>query len=166
MELCQGGDLLTYVRKRKHLTEQRAKYFFKQIVAGLGYIHRMNIIHKDLKLENILIDNLGRIKICDFGVSRLLKPSEIKSRQILTKHKESGTLAYMAPELLYTGTHKEWERQKKMSLADNGIDKMQYYFKEVDVWAAGVVLYSMLTGKLPFSVNKNKMLDETKTNES
>jgi serine/threonine protein kinase len=68
----------------------------------------MNIIHKDLKLENILIDFQGRIKICDFGVSKLLTADELKHKYIMTKHKESGTLAYMAPEMLYTSSFKDW----------------------------------------------------------
>lgn len=76
--------MLTYVRKRKGLDERRAKYFFKQIIAGLGYIHNKNIIHKDLKLENILIDKMGQVKICDFGVSKKLTEEELKSGSCLT----------------------------------------------------------------------------------
>lgn len=71
MELCSGGDLLTYVRKRRKLKEDVAKYFFKQIIEGLAYIHNSKlIVHRDIKLDNILLDANGRIKICDFGVSR------------------------------------------------------------------------------------------------
>lgn len=71
MELCSGGDLLTYVRKRRKLKEDVAKYFFKQIIDGLAYIHHSKlIVHRDIKLDNILLDANGRIKICDFGVSR------------------------------------------------------------------------------------------------
>lgn len=69
MEVCQGGDLLQYIRRRRKLDESLAKFFFKQIIHGIAYIHSQNIIHRDLKLENILIDNEGIIKIADFGVS-------------------------------------------------------------------------------------------------
>lgn len=73
MELCSGGDLLTYVRKRRKLKEDVAKYFFKQIIEGLAYIHHSKlIVHRDIKLDNILLDANGRIKICDFGVSKQL----------------------------------------------------------------------------------------------
>ena len=72
MELCQGGDLLTYVRKRKKLDENTCKYFFRQILIGVGYLHTKKIVHKDLKLENILIDNEGIIKLTDFGLSKKL----------------------------------------------------------------------------------------------
>jgi serine/threonine protein kinase len=70
MELCAGGDLLNFVRKRKKLTEEVAKVIFKQIIDGLGYIHSKNIIHRDIKLDNILLDGKGQVKIGDFGVSK------------------------------------------------------------------------------------------------
>ena len=57
MELCQGGDLLTYVRKRRKLKEDNAKYLFKQLIEGLNYIHTKKfVVHRDIKLDNILLD--------------------------------------------------------------------------------------------------------------
>ena len=70
MELCAGGDLLSFVRKRRKLNETLAKYLFKQIIEGIGYIHSKNILHRDIKLENILLDDKGHIKIADFGVGK------------------------------------------------------------------------------------------------
>lgn len=64
---------------------------------GVSYIHSMNIIHRDLKLENILIDNLGVVKICDFGVSKLLETKNTKASECC------GTPAYMAPEVIMNG---------------------------------------------------------------
>lgn len=69
MELCSGGDLLNYVRKRRKLTEDYAKYFFKQLVEALIYCHKKQVVHRDIKLDNILLDHYGRLKLCDFGVS-------------------------------------------------------------------------------------------------
>lgn len=69
MELCTGGDLLHYLRRRRRLEEPIAKLFLKQLMNGLGYLHSKDIAHRDIKLENILLSNLGRIKICDLGVS-------------------------------------------------------------------------------------------------
>ena len=57
MELCQGGDLLSYVRKRRRLKEDNARYLFKQIASGLQYIHEKKfVVHRDIKLDNILLD--------------------------------------------------------------------------------------------------------------
>ena len=133
MEVCQGGDLLSYVRKRKKLNEGIAKYIFRQIIIGIGYIHKQKIVHRDIKLENILIDNEGVVKIADFGISKILSISgkeKLKDR--------SGTPAYMAPEICVKALQKDGH-----SFA-------------VDIWSAGVVLYTMIYGKLPFKPNKNK----------
>ena len=71
MELCAGGDLLNYVRKRRRLKEPFAQVIFKQIIDGLCYIHSKCIAHRDIKLDNILLDGKGNVKIADFGVSKL-----------------------------------------------------------------------------------------------
>ena len=70
MEICAGGDLLNYVRKRRKLKEPVAKKIFKQILDGMCYIHSKNIAHRDIKLDNILLDGRGNVKIGDFGVSK------------------------------------------------------------------------------------------------
>ena len=73
MEVCGGGDLLTYVRRRRKLKEDIAKFLFKQIILGLQYIHSKGVLHRDIKLDNILLTSEGDVKICDFGVSKLIK---------------------------------------------------------------------------------------------
>ena len=73
MELCTGGDLLAYLRRRRRLDENIAKLFMKQLILALGYLHEKGVVHRDIKLENILLSNLGQIKLCDFGVSEILK---------------------------------------------------------------------------------------------
>lgn len=72
MEVCGGGDLLTYVRRRRRLKEDVACHIFKQIVTGLQYCHSQSILHRDIKLDNILLTSQGKVKICDFGVSKLI----------------------------------------------------------------------------------------------
>ena len=76
MEYAGGGDLLQYVKQRKRLEETEAKYMFKQIVYGLGHCHCRSVLHRDIKLDNILMDVEGSIKICDFGVSRLINKGQ------------------------------------------------------------------------------------------
>ena len=72
-ELWAGGDLLSYVRRRRKLTEDYAKYFFKQLIEAWMYWHKKGVVHRDIKLDNILLDHQGTLKLCDFGVSRAVK---------------------------------------------------------------------------------------------
>jgi serine/threonine protein kinase len=124
-EICAGGDLLNYVRKRRQLKEDVAKSVFKQIIDGIGYCHGKNILHRDIKLDNILLAWNGEVKIGDFGVSKVVKRGEIMNEQC-------GTPAYIAPEILM----------------DKG-----YSGFSADLWSAGVVLYAMLYGTVPFKAN-------------
>ena len=130
MEYICAGDLLTYIKKRSKLTEPVAKFIFKQIILGIKYIHDNSIIHRDIKLDNILLDLDNNIKICDFGVSRKINKDDIMFEQC-------GTPAYIAPEIL--------------------INKGYEGFG-VDIWSAGVVLYAMLSGTVPFKGNNLKEL--------
>ena len=125
MEYICAGDLLSYIRKRSKLTEPIAKYIFKQIILAIQYIHNNNIVHRDIKLDNILIDLDNKIKICDFGVSKRINSNDIIFEQC-------GTPTYIAPEIL---KNKGYEGFK------------------VDIWSSGVVLYAMLSGTVPFKGN-------------
>ena len=125
MEYICAGDLLSYIKKRGKLTEQVAKFIFKQIVLSLQYIHSHNIVHRDIKLDNILIDLDNNIKICDFGVSKKINKGDLMLEQC-------GTPAYIAPEILLNQGYEGFG---------------------VDIWSAGVVLYAMLGGTVPFKGN-------------
>lgn len=93
MEYAGGGDLLQYVKKRRRLDEEESKRIFRQVVNGLAHCHCRSVLHRDIKLDNILLDNDGEIKICDFGVSRV-----IQRNQRITE--QCGTPAYIAPEII------------------------------------------------------------------
>ncbi|GAY62861.1 hypothetical protein CUMW_221140 [Citrus unshiu] len=103
---------------------KEARYFFQQLISGVSYCHSMQICHRDLKLENTLLDGspAPRLKICDFGYS---KSSLLHSRPKSTV----GTPAYIAPEVL---------------------SRREYDGKLADVWSCGVTLYVMLVGAYPF----------------
>ena len=125
MENISGGDLLSFVRKRTKLNEKICKYIFKQLLQAIQYIHKNKIIHRDIKLDNILIDLNNNIKLCDFGVGKSIYDGEILTDQC-------GTPAYIAPEIL---------------------ENKGYEGPPVDIWSSGVVLYSMLSGVAPFKTN-------------
>ena len=125
MENIAGGDLLSFVKKRTKLNEKVCKYIFKQILEAIKYIHSKNIVHRDIKLDNVLIDLNNNIKICDFGVGKMIHDKEILLDQC-------GTPAYIAPEILL----------------NKGYDGFG-----VDVWSSGIVLYTMLSGMVPFKAN-------------
>lgn len=109
-----------------------AKSVFKQLIDGLRYCHSKNILHRDIKLDNILLSADGEIKICDFGVSKIVRRGEKMSEQC-------GTPAYIAPEIL--------------------LDKGYEGFG-ADIWSAGVVLYAMLYGTVPFKANNMSELQK------
>nr|VDD07912.1 unnamed protein product [Brassica rapa] len=132
MEYAAGGELFERICSAGRFSEdeeegkesKHARYFFQQLISGVSYCHAMQICHRDLKLENTLLDGspAPRLKICDFGYS---KSSLLHSRPKSTV----GTPAYIAPEVL---------------------SRREYDGKMADVWSCGVTLYVMLVGAYPF----------------
>eukprot|EP00250_Pteridium_aquilinum_P008266 c17814_g2_i2 orf=334-1389(+) len=124
MEYAAGGELFQRICSAGRFSEDEARFFFQQLISGVSYCHDMQICHRDLKLENTLLDGsaVPRLKICDFGYS---KSSLLHSQPKSTV----GTPAYIAPEVL---------------------SKKQYDGKIADVWSCGVTLYVMLVGSYPF----------------
>ena len=134
MEYINGGNLYSFIKKRMKLKEKMAKYIFKQIISAINYIHKHNIAHKDIKLENILLDINHGIKICDFGIAKKVNSPDQLFYGI------SGTPLYMAPEIFY-----------KSNFGYKGFP--------VDAWASGIALYIMLSGELPFKADKSVKKD-------
>jgi serine/threonine protein kinase len=132
MENIIGGNLLQSVKKMTKLTENQSKNIFKQLIETIKYIHSKNIVHRDIKLDNILIDLNNNIKICDFGVGK----QYINGEKLKDK---CGTPAYIAPEIL---------------------KNFGYEGPPVDIWSSGVVLYALLSGTVPFKANNSKDLQK------
>nr|XP_046147998.1 hormonally up-regulated neu tumor-associated kinase homolog A-like [Oncorhynchus gorbuscha] len=126
MELCPGGNLMNRIYDKKKLDERETQKYVRQLVMAVEHLHRAGVVHRDLKIENLLLDEQEHIKLIDFGLSNcagILGYSDPFSTQC-------GSPAYAAPELL--------SRKK--------------YGPKVDVWSIGVNMYAMLTGSLPFTV--------------
>jgi len=125
MEYAGGGELLDYITRRTRLSEIEARKFFTQLLDGIGYAHSKRIIHRDIKAENVFLDQkLEMIKIGDWGFAGLYKSDQVSSSDY-----QCGTLNYAAPEIL---------------------SQRSTVGPEVDVWALGVLLYFMVCGWLPF----------------
>ena len=124
MEYASGGELFDRIVRAGRFSEDEALYFFQQLISGVEWCHREGVCHRDLKLENTLLDGrpAPRLKICDFGYSKsAIFDSQPKSTV--------GTPAYIAPEVL---------------------SRKQYTGEIADVWSCGVTLYVMLVGAYPF----------------
>ena len=143
-EYCPEGDLFD-VMNNNELSEEQVACIMYQILLAVNHIHKLNIMHRDLKPENVLIskkeeNGLYRVKICDFGTSHLFEEGE-KEKKVI------GSAFYIAPEVL----------------------KKKYDFK-CDLWSCGVIMYVLLTKKIPFlgdtqkelrsSITSGKYIDE------
>ncbi|WRX21957.1 Protein kinase domain - like 10 [Theobroma cacao] len=125
LEYVTGGELFDRIASKGKLSESQGRKLFQQLIDGVSYCHGKGVYHRDLKLENVLIDAKGNIKISDFGLSAL--PQHIRGDGLL--HTTCGSPNYVAPEIL----------------ANKGYDGATS-----DIWSCGVILYVILTGYLPF----------------
>eukprot|EP00127_Corallochytrium_limacisporum_P006358 Clim_evm69s225 gene=Clim_evmTU69s225 len=122
MEYVNGGELFDYIVANGKMEEQEARKIFQQIVSGVDYCHRHQVVHRDLKPENLLLDHNNNVKIADFGLSCVLEDGNFLKTSC-------GSPNYAAPEII----------------AGNA-----YAGPEVDIWSCGVILYALLCAKLPF----------------
>lgn len=146
-EFIRGGDLFSKIEKMTSLSEKITLIIMKQIFSAVNYLHFNNIIHGDLKLENIMVESLIKrratlvlsddksaydfdIKIIDFGCSTMISKGKTLKKLI-------GTIYYLAPEVI------------------NGS-----YNNKCDIWSCGVIMYTLLTGKFPFTANTNEEIFE------
>lgn len=132
MEYVNGGELFFHLSKERQFTEERTKFYGAEIISAIDYLHKRGIIYRDLKLENLLLDKDGHIKIADFGLCK----EDIEYGKFTKTF--CGTPEYLAPEVL----------------EDND------YGRSVDWWGIGVVMYEMMVGRLPFYNRDHEKLFE------
>ncbi|KAI9892750.1 MAG: hypothetical protein M1814_001170 [Vezdaea aestivalis] len=156
LEYASGGELFDFILNNRYLKDSSARQLFAQLVSGVGYLHKKGIVHRDLKLENLLLDRNRNIIITDFGFANTFDPADELGEDV------EKDLA-----------NKDFVRRKGLDrILDNGLrrgDLMQtscgspcyaapelvvsdslYTGRKVDVWSCGVILYAMLAGYLPF----------------
>jgi serine/threonine protein kinase len=146
LELVDGGDLNFFIGKHQSYSEKTIAHHFRQILEGLHYLHSQGVVHRDMKLDNVLIKGdhaYGDVKIADFGLSALVKMSVSSYDRTLSSKRKAfnglqemwGTATYFAPEL---------------------IDR--HYGPQADMWSTGCILFEMLTGLRPFDAETDDLL--------
>lgn len=130
MEHAPGGELFNYIVSKKKLEEKEASFFFAQIVHALDFIHKHNIVHRDVKPENMLLTENNTIKLIDFGLSNQYNKGGLLKTPC-------GSPCYAAPEMILG---------------------RKYNGANIDVWSCGITLYAMVCGYLPFEDKNNDKL--------
>ncbi|KAJ7961362.1 Kinase family protein [Quillaja saponaria] len=132
LEYCRGGDLSLYIQRHGRMPEATAKHFLRQLAAGLQVLRDNNLIHRDLKPQNLLLstnDDNSVLKIADFGFARSLQPKGLAETLC-------GSPLYMAPEIM----------------------QLQKYDAKADLWSVGTILFQLVTGRTPFTGNNQIQL--------
>ncbi|PRW57463.1 serine threonine kinase [Chlorella sorokiniana] len=152
MDLLAGGELLDEVEEHGPLTEPQARGIFLQLLLGVQFMHSIGIVHRDLKLENLLLERQGDIasvKIVDFGFAKKCRDS---ADECLTT--VCGTPEYMAPEVV-RGSSKIRAMLEGSPTTESDFTP---YSAACDLWSCGVILYMLLSGQPPFSSTSHPRL--------
>jgi len=129
-ELCAGGELYEYLVERGTLSESESRRIVGQLVLAIAHCHERGIVHRDLKLENVLLDGQLNVKLGDFGFTR-----EFERGKLLETF--CGSTGYAAPEML---------------------QGLKYAGEPVDIWSIGIILYTLLCGELPFDDDDEEVM--------
>ncbi|TNM85140.1 hypothetical protein fugu_009318 [Takifugu bimaculatus] len=125
LDYVSGGEMFTHLYQRDHFPEEAVQIYIGEIILALEHLHKLGIVYRDIKLENILLDSEGHIVLTDFGLSKEFLEEEERTYSFC------GTIEYMAPEII---------RGK----AGHG--------KSVDWWSLGILMFELLTGASPFTL--------------
>ena len=125
LEKARNGTMFDFIAQAGKFSEPIARHYFRQLLSGIDYLHSAGYAHRDLKSENLLLDEDYNLKICDFGFSGQAHGPD--GPQLFSE--QQGTVGYAAPEI-YTGT--------------------PYCGKKADLFAAGVILFTLVAGRRPF----------------
>lgn len=156
MEYASGGELFDHILNNRYLKDNSARRLFAQLISGVGYLHKKGIVHRDLKLENLLLDRNRNIIITDFGFANTFDPADELSEEIeynltnkdfvkKTRLDKPNTKGMRRGDLMQTSCGSPCYAAPELVVSDS-----LYTGRKVDVWSCGVILYAMLAGYLPF----------------
>ncbi|KTB14276.1 Serine/threonine-protein kinase CHK1 [Nakaseomyces glabratus] len=128
LEMADGGDLFDKIEPDVGVDPDVAQFYFQQLIRALNYLHDVGVAHRDIKPENILLDKKGNLKLADFGLASQFRR---KDGTLRVSTDQRGSPPYMAPEIL---------------------SSQGYYANITDIWSAGVLLFVLLTGEIPWSI--------------
>lgn len=132
LELCTNRTFVDLIKKRRRITEPEVRFWMWQLLDAVRHLHRKGVIHRDLKLGNLFLDENLNLKVGDFGLAAMIKHDGERKKTIC------GTPNYIAPEVLF--------------------DTANGHSFEVDIWSLGVVMYTLLVGKPPFQTKDLKSI--------
>ncbi|KAF2868727.1 hypothetical protein BDV95DRAFT_597056 [Massariosphaeria phaeospora] len=154
LEYASGGELFDYILNHRYLKDGAARRLFAQLISGVGYLHKKGIVHRDLKLENLLLDRNRNIIITDFGFANTFNPGDelgeeiefnLGNKEFVRSMGLEVTEGSRRGDLMQTSCGSPCYAAPELVVSDS-----LYTGRKVDVWSCGVILYAMLAGYLPF----------------
>ncbi|RNF13151.1 putative protein kinase [Trypanosoma conorhini] len=130
MELAPNGELFDKIVTSERFDEKTARHYFQQLISAVHYCHGLNIAHRDLKAENLLLGENNELRVCDWGLARYTKEGQSSNEPPVLFHSLAGSIDYQAPEVF---------------------SRQGYEGTACDMWSCGVILFFMLCGYLPFA---------------
>ncbi|TQV96241.1 hypothetical protein V2A60_003329 [Cordyceps javanica] len=156
LEYASGGELFDYILNHRYLKDGSARRLFAQLVSGVGYLHKKGIVHRDLKLENLLLDSNRNIIITDFGFANTFDPHEDLSEEEELNLQDREQVKRLGLDRIRSNGMRKGDLMQTScgspcyAAPELVVSDSLYTGRKVDVWSCGVILYAMLAGYLPF----------------
>lgn len=161
MQFAENGSILDLIHKERRLTEARSCHLFKQIIAGIEYCHSQGVCHRDIKCENILLDENFVVKLIDFGFSKCIRSTPKSTGQIESSSVSAARENVAESSITSKKSSNSKKKERDPKLSETYCGSYAYASPEIlkgipydpfysDIWAMGCVLYAMVFGRLPF----------------
>jgi protein-serine/threonine kinase len=150
LEYASGGELFDYILQHRYLKDNAARRLFAQLVSGVGYLHKKGIVHRDLKLENLLLDRNRNIIITDFGFANTFDPNDELGADNESKLSSKDYVKKMKFDLVDAAGHRRGDLMQTScgspcyAAPELVVSDSLYTGRKVDVWSVGVILVSFL----------------------